>query len=1041
MDDRSYRLIKLANGLHALVIHDPTTDKAAASLDVNVGAFADQKYQVSGLAHFCEHLLFMGTKKYPQENEYSSYLAKHSGHSNAYTAAEHTNYYFEVGSDHFLGALDRFAQFFISPLFSKSCKDREIRAVDSENKKNLQNDMWRMYQLEKLTSNPVHPYSGFSTGNFQTLHEEPIAQGKNVRDVLIDFHLNQYSSNLMSLVVLGKEDLDSLSTWVSDLFTAIPNKSLSRPNYQGDVVFAPEQLGKLVKAKPIMDSHRLEVSFMVPDDQERSWASKPSGYYSHLLGHESSGSILHYLKAKSWVNELSAGNMKVCQGSSLFIVELELTPSGLEHWEEILVNFFEYVAMIKEKGPQKWLWEEIKLMTEIDFKFRQKKSAASTVSRMSNSLYKFWEDSFIPAEYLLSSSVNRKFDAEAITNFGSHLTPDTARVTLISKTLDKLDQKEKWYGTEYSLSPIAPELLDRARLVTQNANFHLPRANPFIPENFSVSGKKLEKPLKHPYLITDTSKIQVWFKQDDQFMVPKGTIEILLHMPTTNTDCKSSVYALLLSDLVVDELTDITYYASLVGLSFKLSHWRDGLLVKVSGYNDKLPALLESVLSKLRTFVPKKERYVTLKQKMIQDLTNFGYGVPYVQIGTHMSVIMNEKTYTHDNRVEVLQTTANFEEFEKFCSSVWDLGLFGEALIQGNFSYERACEVSSTIDTEFKDIRALGTNKAEVDSVVRLQSHILETGEAARVEINLKDEKNVNSCIEYYIQVENSLSNTRMRTLTDLLETIMHEPCFNQLRTKEQLGYVVFLGVRLSRTAIGFRVLVQSERLTAYLEYRIEEFLKQFLKYVKGITLEHFNDYKKALKDKKLAKLKNLGEEVSRFWEAVADGYYDFEGRNKHAAELELITHEEFVAFCEKYVNPELAHACSNTLHLKSHSVPKVSPAKLVHCALSNYLYGSGIPVESDKIDEMLEGENDTNSIANKVLKYLEAAKLVTSAESIRGELSNALEKSIDEPQPSKYPKGTLQTLDAFRSKHALGGLPSPVAPLEDFYYPSLEHL
>ncbi|KAK7686842.1 hypothetical protein QCA50_009917 [Cerrena zonata] len=74
---------------------DANSDKSAAALDVNVGSFADKKYNVSGLAHFCEHLLFMGTEKYPEENEYSSYLSKHSGYSNAYTAAEHTNYYFE----------------------------------------------------------------------------------------------------------------------------------------------------------------------------------------------------------------------------------------------------------------------------------------------------------------------------------------------------------------------------------------------------------------------------------------------------------------------------------------------------------------------------------------------------------------------------------------------------------------------------------------------------------------------------------------------------------------------------------------------------------------------------------------------------------------------------------------------------------------------------------------------------------------------------------------------------------------------------------
>ena len=127
LDDRSYRLVKLKdNNLTVLLISDPTADKSAASLDVRVGSFADKQYGISGLAHFCEHLLFMGTEKYPKENEYSNYLSKHSGHSNAYTAAEHTNYYFQVGSDYLEGALDRFAQF-----SSVHCLAKPVRTVKS----------------------------------------------------------------------------------------------------------------------------------------------------------------------------------------------------------------------------------------------------------------------------------------------------------------------------------------------------------------------------------------------------------------------------------------------------------------------------------------------------------------------------------------------------------------------------------------------------------------------------------------------------------------------------------------------------------------------------------------------------------------------------------------------------------------------------------------------------------------------------------------------------------------------------------------------
>lgn len=98
---------------------------------------------------------------------------------------ENTNYYFEVTSDHLEGALDRFAQFFVAPLFDDSCTEREMNAVDSEHKKNLQSDMWRLHQLEKDLSNPNHPFSKFGTGNIETLKHAPKKMGIDIRSVLL----------------------------------------------------------------------------------------------------------------------------------------------------------------------------------------------------------------------------------------------------------------------------------------------------------------------------------------------------------------------------------------------------------------------------------------------------------------------------------------------------------------------------------------------------------------------------------------------------------------------------------------------------------------------------------------------------------------------------------------------------------------------------------------------------------------------------------------------------------------------------------------
>ena len=87
----------------------------------------------------------MGTEKYPSENEYSEYIANNGGMSNAYTSLTDTNYHFDCSNEGFYGALDRFAQFFISPILHEGSTEREMEAVDSEYNQSIQNDSWRFY--------------------------------------------------------------------------------------------------------------------------------------------------------------------------------------------------------------------------------------------------------------------------------------------------------------------------------------------------------------------------------------------------------------------------------------------------------------------------------------------------------------------------------------------------------------------------------------------------------------------------------------------------------------------------------------------------------------------------------------------------------------------------------------------------------------------------------------------------------------------------------------------------------------------------------
>ena len=182
-DNRRYRAIRLKNDLTALLISDKDAEKSGAALDVHVGHFSDPD-ELPGLAHFLEHMLFLGTKKYPDENSYAEYLQSHGGSSNAYTACAHTNYQFDVTPPHLEEALDRFAQFFVCPLFTASATDRELLAVDSENAKNLQNDSWRLSALKSLSKKNIR-----STRSEQEIcrHSRYSRNPKSIRRLFLHF--------------------------------------------------------------------------------------------------------------------------------------------------------------------------------------------------------------------------------------------------------------------------------------------------------------------------------------------------------------------------------------------------------------------------------------------------------------------------------------------------------------------------------------------------------------------------------------------------------------------------------------------------------------------------------------------------------------------------------------------------------------------------------------------------------------------------------------------------------------------------------------
>lgn len=206
--------IRLSNGLEAYIISDPLLKESGAALSVACGSWNDPA-NYPGMAHFLEHMLFMGTKAYPDESEYSSFIQTHGGAMNAYTASDKTVYSFTINPQDFEGALDRFSHFFIDPLFSRNSISRELHNVDQEHAKNVENDGSRVYMVFKDTSNPLHPNHAFSTGNADTLGGIP-------QQVMKDFYHKYYSADKMHLVIMDKAPLEQIVASAKEKFSKVP---------------------------------------------------------------------------------------------------------------------------------------------------------------------------------------------------------------------------------------------------------------------------------------------------------------------------------------------------------------------------------------------------------------------------------------------------------------------------------------------------------------------------------------------------------------------------------------------------------------------------------------------------------------------------------------------------------------------------------------------------------------------------------------------------------------------------------------------------
>ena len=861
-DPREYESFLLPNQLKALIISDPATDKAAAALDVYVGSSSDPEGW-EGLAHFLEHMLFLGTEKYPQAGEYQSFISEHGGRHNAYTSDENTNYFFDVDKNYLEPALDRFSQFFVAPLFTPQYVERERNAVDSEYQARRKDDSSRLFHAWKTVANPGHPFSRFQIGSLKTLVDR---SDLKLREALIKFYRQHYSANIMTLVVLGKEPLPALKQWVTQKFSAVKNVD-AKPFRTGEPLWAAGTLPARLNVVPLEDRRVLAMTFPIPP-VIAYWQSKPVNYVANLLGYEGEGSLLSLLKKRGWVETLSAGLGASSISEATFSVSMQLTEQGLEHVDEIVSYAFRYIDLIREQGISERIFDEQRRIAEMDFRFQEKASAIRYASMVAANL-----QIYPAAEVLRGPYAMDHYDPALIRRFLDELRPEHLLLTVNAKGLPT-DAEEPWFAAPYALTRMSEALIARARAPAADARLAIPGPNIFLPDDLAL---KTPKDATHrPVRIRTTPGLQLWFQQDATFKVPRADFYFSLRSPLANDSPQHAVLTELYVKLVNDQLNEFAYPAYLAGLNYELYKHLRGITVRISGYSDKQAVLLSRVVDALAKPVIDPRRFAIARDELVRDLKNVELETPYRQTTSEINKLLLRPYWTEEERLAALEalTAADLGDFvPKLLRQINIV-----ALAHGNLS--RTDALASADILQQRLLASATATDVPAGEVLKLPS-----GEEF---VRLLSIDHPDSALTIYLQGANKSYATQAKTA--LTAQIVSTPFYNDLRTEKQLGYVVFASSLTVFEVPGIAFVVQSPNTNpAALEKNVVDFIRGYANVLHDMREEEFARHKQALLTRIMQKDRNLQARSNRFWNDIDRKRYKFDSRERLAKAVRRI--------------------------------------------------------------------------------------------------------------------------------------------------------
>lgn len=860
-------------------------------------------------------MIFMGSKKYPKENEYDSVINRHGGSNNAETDAEETCFYFDVPLPGLEPVLDVFSNLFYEPLFAEDTIDRELSAIDSEfDQARQSNDVRCDGVLSQFMNGPA---GKFNYGNRESLTKVGLVE---LQRRARKFYSEHYQAQWMYLAVQAKLSLDELEKLVEKHFSKLRGNKLN--SVIGDSrrgrareymkltmedIFKPQFTENVIHVEAIDNKIELILTWPVPS-QACEYLCKPAHFIEQLLDNEAAGGLVRRLKE---LHLIQNGSAQISEGGnddnsmfSLFCVTMRLSKHGYKNVVEILKHVQAYLRML-QASEDSWrpYYDQLKQIYDSQFRFQGEQRMMDEVQRLSTYLKYFPDERVLDGCHLYF-----EYDHELIKALLTRLADSRPNILLCSQQKsENMAGDEEWLvehytQAKYCLRSVSAEWSDAFSVSADDPQFSalsFPAPNQFVTTDFSlVNDANCLPVIEYPQKIAETDLYELWFKPDYKFRLPKLSVNLQLILPLVCKNIRNTVLLDIFGNMLSRELIKVLHGANVAGYGCTMVPKPLGVAISMSGFSERLPAILAQVLSKLNEGFGKfatKDQFELTKEEMLCSYVN---ALLYVDglSGEVLNGLVEDGHHAAYDKFRELHKVS-FSDLLEFSQKLFTQFRM-KCLVQGNANAATATQfVQMIVDTLQPEPVPVERRQELVISAVELPK-----GEVNSIRVAAFNHSDVNSsyCQYYEVGEETVATDCALQ----LMLMIMEEPLFDTLRTKKQLGYDVGAHVRYNNGLVGFCVTVVSQENKFTLEVveaEVNDFIfEEFASHLEELDEEDFEESRDALIELKGMPDQDLYEEVQRNWAEIWNETYRFNRLVREREWLQKCTKEDIMQLYER---------------------------------------------------------------------------------------------------------------------------------------------